>query len=73
MFCQYGPFNVNGNYTSDSNRNFDLHLKNEGCGGIRDLAELQEWAGTMKLHQRIQMPANNFLLVWIKAAESDKT
>ncbi|MFT5674224.1 MAG: hypothetical protein ACI808_000136 [Paraglaciecola sp.] len=69
VFCQYGPFNVEGNYTSDSNHNFDQHLKNEGCGGIRDIAELQEWAGTMKLLARLQMPANNFLLVWRKEVQ----
>ncbi|MFT4938273.1 MAG: hypothetical protein ACI88A_001297 [Paraglaciecola sp.] len=68
VFCQYGPFNVDGNYTSDSNRNFDQHLKNEKCGGIRDIAELQKWAGTMQLCAQIQMPANNFLLVWRKLA-----
>lgn len=66
VFCQYGPFNVDGHYTSESNRDFDQHLKNQGCGGIRDIAELQEWAGPMTLHGRIQLPANNFLLVWIK-------
>jgi hypothetical protein len=66
VFCQYGPFNIDGKYTSDSNRNFDQHLKNEGCGGIRDIAELQEWAGRMMLLARLPMPANNFLLVWRK-------
>lgn len=66
VFCQYGPFNVNGQYTSESNERFDLHLSNEGCGGIRDIAELQDWAAGMTLTEKVTMPANNFLLVWKK-------
>lgn len=68
VFCQYGPFNVDGVYTSKGNEKFDQHLKNEGCGGIRDIQELQDWlAGTtLQLRERIAMPANNFLLVWRK-------
>ncbi len=64
VFCQYGPMNVNGKYTSEGNREFDQHLKESGCGGIRDLAELIEWAAGMELVEQISMPANNFLLVW---------
>jgi cyclopropane fatty-acyl-phospholipid synthase-like methyltransferase len=64
VFCQYGPMNVNGEYTSDSNRDFDLHLAESGCGGICDIAELKEWATGMILAEQIPMPANNFLLVW---------
>jgi hypothetical protein len=66
-FCQYGPFNIDGQYTSDSNQNFDQHLRNEGCGGIRDIEELQSWGLGLDLQERIPMPANNFLLVWIKS------
>jgi hypothetical protein len=70
VFCQYGPFNVDGKYTSEGNQKFDQHLKNEGCGGIRDIQELQTWvAGTsLRLVDNISMPANNFLLVWHKKA-----
>jgi hypothetical protein len=64
VFCQYGPFNTNGHYSSASNERFDQHLLNEGCGGIRDIAELKEWAPRLTLQQQIQMPANNLLLVW---------
>ncbi len=66
VFCQYGPFNVEGQYTSQGNANFDRHLAAEGCGGIRDIQELQNWAPELKLIERIPMPANNFLLVWHK-------
>ena len=64
LFCQYGPFNVDGEYTSEGNRLFDLHLEKEGCGGIRDINELTEWATGLQLIEKITMPANNFLLVW---------
>ncbi|TEW48293.1 DUF938 domain-containing protein [Psychromonas algicola] len=64
LFCQYGPFNIDGKYTSEGNREFDLHLANEGCGGIRDINELTQWATGLRLVEKISMPANNFLLVW---------
>ncbi|MGB7389547.1 DUF938 domain-containing protein [Marinomonas sp.] len=64
VFCQYGPMNVNGEYTSEGNREFDQQLQQSGCGGIRDLAELVEWGEGMELTEQIAMPANNFLLVW---------
>lgn len=66
VFCQYGPFNIDGKYTSQGNADFDRHLASEGCGGIRDIQELQDWAVDLTLEERIAMPANNFLLVWRK-------
>ena len=67
VFCQYGPFNIDGQYTSESNRQFDQHLKHEGCGGIQDIAQLQAWAEGLQLQKQVVMPANNLLLVWKKA------
>lgn len=64
VFCQYGPFNVDGQYTSQSNALFDSHLMAEGCGGIRDIGELQNWAKALTLKETVSMPANNFMLVW---------
>jgi len=64
IFCQYGPFNVDGEYTSEGNQAFDVHLANEGCGGIRDINELTQWATGLTLIEKIEMPANNFMLVW---------
>jgi len=68
LFCQYGPFNKNGKYFSESNRNFDQTLKERGYGGIRDIEELQQWTDGSKLYlaEQILMPANNLLLVWRK-------
>ncbi|MCV2403251.1 class I SAM-dependent methyltransferase [Marinomonas sp. C2222] len=64
VFCQYGPMNVDGEYTSEGNRDFDQSLQQGGYGGIRDIAELVEWAVGMTLVEKVDMPANNFLLVW---------
>ena len=66
VFCQYGPMKVNGGYTTASNREFDLSLRQQGFGGIRDIAELQCCAQGMTLVATIPMPANNFILVWRK-------
>lgn len=66
VFCQYGPFKVDGQYTSESNHQFDLHLAREGCGGIPDISELESSAKGLLLVRRVPMPANNFMLVWHK-------
>lgn len=66
VFCQYGPMLVDGNYTSASNQEFDASLKQQGFGGIQDIAQLIKWAKGMTLIEAIPMPANNFLLVWQK-------
>jgi len=68
IYCQYGPFNLDGKFTSESNREFNDFLLAQGYGGIRDLQELQDWAGSeLKLLQVVDMPANNKLLVWEKS------
>ncbi len=69
VFCQYGPFKVDGEFTSESNRAFDAQLRAQGYGGYRDIEELEQWAGDggLVLTQQLDMPANNMLLVWQKA------
>lgn len=66
LFCQYGPYKFQGQYTSDSNAAFDQHLSKQGCGGIRDIDELILWAKPLRLVETISMPANNFTLIWQK-------
>ena len=66
VFCQYGPFNFQGRYTSESNQVFDQYLTEQGCGGIRDIDELTLWAKPMVLIEVVPMPANNFTLIWQK-------
>ena len=67
----YGPFNYQGRFTSDSNANFDLWLKDrDSKSGIRDfeaIIELAENAG-LSLEKDHTMPANNRLLVFTKAS-----
>ncbi len=67
--CIYGPFNYNGNYTSESNERFDIWLREQDPkSAIRDFEWvnfLAEKAG-LKLIQDHKMPANNRLLEWRK-------
>ena len=68
-FCLYGPFNINGEYTSESNRDFDQWLKNrdpQSC--IRDKDELDRLAqkNSFNLYQDWEMPCNNRILCWRK-------
>ncbi|MFT6978468.1 MAG: cyclopropane fatty-acyl-phospholipid synthase-like methyltransferase [Shewanella psychromarinicola] len=65
----YGPFKYQGQFTSDSNRQFNLLLQqNNPHSGIRDI----EWIGQLALQQGltlqedIAMPANNRMLHFIK-------
>ena len=70
-FCVYGPFNRNGEFTSESNRAFDEMLRaRDPAMGIRDdrammvLAERCE----LKFAADYSMPAKNWLLVWSKVS-----
>lgn len=68
-FLLYGPFNYNGNYTSDSNARFDLWLKDRDPGsGIRHFEKLNQLASNvgLKLVEDYEMPVNNRLLYWQK-------
>ncbi|WP_445730384.1 DUF938 domain-containing protein [Marinobacter mobilis] len=66
-FCLYGPFNYQGRYTSDSNRNFDHYLKSQTpTMGLRDMDDLEALAARVGLGliADVAMPANNRFLVW---------
>jgi len=66
-FCLYGPFNVNGEFTSASNQVFDRQLRERDAAmGLRDVGALSALAGEhqMRLAERCQLPANNQLLVF---------
>ncbi|MDH5660255.1 MAG: class I SAM-dependent methyltransferase [Gammaproteobacteria bacterium] len=69
LFCLYGPFNYNGQFTSESNARFDIWLKQKDpVSGVRDYEALQilaEKAG-LDFIKDIEMPANNRVLVWAK-------
>lgn len=69
LFVLYGPFNYNGEFTSESNARFDLWLKERdpksGVRNFEDLNQLAEKAG-MNLKHDYEMPANNRILCWQK-------
>ena len=63
----YGPFNYDGHYTSDSNRDFDGWLKaRDPQSAIRDLEAVDALAQRigLRLVEDVAMPANNRCLVW---------
>ncbi len=69
LFCLYGPFNYNGHFTSESNAQFDLWLKQRNSkSGIRDFEAINELAQSvdLTLHDDYEMPANNRILCWRK-------
>ncbi|HIB28486.1 MAG TPA: DUF938 domain-containing protein [Candidatus Thioglobus sp.] len=69
LFILYGPFNYNGQYTSQSNANFDLWLAQQNPhSAIRDFEALNNLAkeAGLTLLKDYQMPANNRILVWQK-------
>ncbi|MCV2883174.1 class I SAM-dependent methyltransferase [Aestuariibacter sp. AA17] len=68
VFCQYGPFKIEGEFTSRSNAEFHQHLLAQGYGGIQDIETLMNWAPSLVLQHRVDMPANNMTLVWRKTA-----
>lgn len=68
-FCLYGPFNNQGRFSSESNRQFDEHLRARSPRmGIRDLEDLNLLAesASLVLAENHAMPANNQLLVFVK-------
>ena len=69
QFILYGPFNYNGQYTSQSNANFDLWLKGrDPRSAIRDFEALNQLAqkAGLSLVNDFAMPANNRILHWVK-------
>jgi hypothetical protein len=66
VFCQYGPFTLDGEFSSHSNMAFHQELLRRGCGGYRDVNELTQWAPSLTLVTIHTMPANNLLLEWRK-------
>ena len=63
----YGPFNYQGNFTCESNREFDANLKErDPLSGIRsfeDVCNNMQKHG-FELQDDVEMPANNRLLVF---------
>jgi cyclopropane fatty-acyl-phospholipid synthase-like methyltransferase len=69
LLIVYGPFNYEGQYTSESNARFDQWLKAADVErGIRDFEWVNKLAEAANLvfEKDIEMPANNRLIVWRK-------
>src|SRR5271168_1855264 len=69
VVCIYGPFRYAGRYTSDSNRDFDLMLKErDASSGLRDLTDVSALAARHALRLRADhdLPANNRLLEFVR-------
>ena len=70
-FCVYGPFSYGARHTSESNARFDALLrKNNPQSGIREFDQVCELAeaSELELQHDHAMPANNRLLVFVKAS-----
>lgn len=67
LLCVYGPFKYQGNYTSQSNHDFNTFLtERDHQSGIRDFEAVEQLAkrsGLMLLSDHA-MPANNQLLIF---------
>lgn len=70
-FCLYGPFNFDGEFSSESNARFDASLRQRKASmGIRDLGDLDRFARDASL-SRVRlyaMPALNYLAVWQRSS-----
>ncbi len=67
----YGPFKYQGDFTSESNAEFDVWLKeNDPLSGIRDFELTEKLFNNqgLKLVEDIHMPANNQFLVFEKCS-----
>jgi cyclopropane fatty-acyl-phospholipid synthase-like methyltransferase len=70
-FCLYGPFNFDGEFTSESNARFDASLRQRKASmGIRGISDLDRFAGDsgMTRVRLYAMPAMNHLAVWQKGS-----
>jgi len=67
VVCLYGPFKYGGEFTTPSNAQFDLWLKQrDPLSGVRDFESVDALAHAqgLRLMADHAMPANNQLLVW---------
>ena len=74
FFITYGPFNYNGEFTSESNREFEGWLKqNNPHSGIKHFETLNEIAvhSGLELSEDVEMPANNRILIWQRETLAD--
>lgn len=71
LLIWYGPFNRDGQFTSESNQRFDAMLRaQDPAMGIRDLTWLETQAHPLGLilDECLSMPVNNFTTIWRRAS-----
>ena len=66
----YGPFQEAGTFSTDSNKVFHETLSSAGVSewGLKDIADLKKAAADhgLELKEKIDMPSNNFSLIFGK-------
>ncbi len=71
----YGPFKIDGKFTTASNEEFDSTLRSYNVPewGLKDTADLTQAAqkNGLTLKEHIEMPANNFMLIYTRQQTSD--
>jgi cyclopropane fatty-acyl-phospholipid synthase-like methyltransferase len=68
----YGPFMRDHRHTAPSNAEFDVSLRSRDPEwGVRDLGEVEAAAaeGGLRLHDVVEMPANNLSVIFVNASE----
>lgn len=71
QFLLYGPFRKNRNYHGPNDADFDLRLRRHNPAiGLKDISCLVQRAAAdgLELREEVAMPANNFVLSWVKHA-----
>lgn len=71
LLLTYGPYLLDDESTAPSNLAFDADLRaRHPAWGLRRLADVaaEAAAAGLRLHERLDMPANNKLLAWTHAA-----
>lgn len=67
----YGPFKDHGKFTTESNHEFDQMIRSAQVAewGLKDIADLEQAAHrhALKLSNKINMPANNFGLMFSRS------
>jgi hypothetical protein len=66
----YGPFRIGGVHTAESNAAFDASLQSrDPAWGVRNFEEVVAAAAARSLawQSRIEMPANNQILIFAKS------
>jgi SAM-dependent methyltransferase len=68
----YGPYQIDGHHTAQSNQDFDAWLQTQDAQwGVRDLADVADLAARhgLTLTETVPMPANNLSIIFRSGAQ----